>query len=464
MDLASLGQIPSPEIDYLYSLRRGETRLGLVSTRRLFALLGHPERGVPMAHVAGTNGKGSTTALVAAMLQAGGLRVGRFTSPHVLSVEERITVDGQPIDPETLRQRIRELRPAIEQSGASFFEAMTAIAALHFRDAGVQAAAYEVGLGGRLDATNVIPSSVSVLTSVGHDHEAILGRGLRSVCREKLGIVKRGVRLVAALDRPDLVRLARETCARRRAALTLLPADAGRVLSVDLASGTRIELRAPIRLELVTRFLGAHQVRNVALAAHAVVEMHHRGVLDRPPDVVGGAARAFLPGRFQVLPPWKDDPTTVLDVGHNPEALLATLDVARTMRGRGRTVVVLGLMRDKKLGSAAPRLARFAHEVVLTAPRVERAWDPRVGLRFLPSGRGCARRTVVPEVGAALEHAFGSGAETVLIVGSHFLLGEAVPWLAARRALAPAALLQAPVQALAARPRQPTKRGSPTIR
>jgi dihydrofolate synthase/folylpolyglutamate synthase len=463
MDLASLGQVPSPEIDYLYGLRRGETRLGLASTRRLFALLGHPERSAPMAHVAGTNGKGSTTALIAAMLQAGRMRVGRFTSPHVLSVEERITVDGHPIDPETLRQRVRDLRPAIERSGASFFEAITAIAALHFRDAGVQAAVYEVGLGGRLDATNVIPSTVAVLTSVGHDHEAILGRGLRAVCREKLGIVKRGVRLVAALDRADLVRLARDTCARRRAPLTLLPSDAGRVLDVDLAAGTRIELRTPFPVQLVTPFLGAHQVRNVALAAHAVAEMHSRGVLDRPPDVVEGAARAFLPGRFQVLPAWKDDPTVVLDVGHNPEALQATLDIAGAVLGGTRTVVVLGLLRDKKLGPAARQLARFADEVVLTAPRVERAWNPRAGLRLLPRGRVYARRTVLPDVAAALDHALGSGAGAVLIVGSHFLLGEAVPWLAARRGLPPAALLLPP------RLERPLRRASsssesPTIR
>lgn len=444
MDLASFGQVPSPEIDYLYSLRRGETRLGLASTRRLMALLGHPERGIPMAHIAGTNGKGSTTALAAAMLQAGGLRIGRFTSPHVLSVEERIAVSGRPIDPDTLRRRVRELRPYIDRCGASFFEAMTAIAAMHFRDARVEAAVYEVGLGGRLDATNVIPSTVSVLTSVGHDHEAILGRGLLAVCREKLGIVKRGVPLFAALERVDLAREARNVCARRRAPCVLLPEDPGRVLDVDLLNGTEIELRVPFPARVVTRLLGAHQLRNVALAAQAVTEMERRGAIGRAPDVVAGAARAHLPGRFQVMPPWPGDPTIVLDVGHNPEALHATLDIlAAVLRGE-RMAVVLGLLRDKKLSGAAGRLATMADEIVLTAPQVARSWDPRAGRRLFPAGAGRARCTVVPQVDAALEHALGTGAGVVLVVGSHYLLGEVVPMLAARRGVAPSSLLELP--------------------
>jgi dihydrofolate synthase/folylpolyglutamate synthase len=354
-----------------------------------------------MAHVAGTNGKGSTTALVAAMLQAGGLRVGRFTSPHVLSVEERITVDGRPIDPRRSAAsgsaaRHRKVRPSSKPRR---------------RRAPLRRACRR-RLRGRLGGRPTPPTSSRLRSRSDqrrHDHEAILGRGLRSVCRESSGIVKRGVRLVAALARPDLVRLARQTCAQRRAALTLLPPDAGRVLSVDLASGTRIELRAPFPVQLVTRFLGAHQVRNVALAAHAVVEMQHRGVLARPPDVVAGAARAFLPGRFQVLPPWQDDPTVVLDVGHNPEALEATLDVASAMPDRGRTVVVLGLMRDKKLGAAAPRLARFADEVVLTSPRVVRAWDPRRGATPGGAVRAAHRRRRVRRHSTRLRSGAGTG-------------------------------------------------------
>ena len=213
----------------------------------------------------------------------------------MLGVEERICVDGASITTDEFRRRVRELRPYIDRAGASFFEAMTAIAALHFHDADIDVAVYEVGLGGRLDATNAIPSSVSVLTSVGHDHEAILGRGLRAVCREKLGIAKPGVPFFAGLERPDLIRLARDHCARRRAPLTFLPANPGRVLRLDLETGTHLELEVPAPMRVVTRFLGAHQLRNVALAALAVTELSRRGAIARPADIAAGAAHAFLP-------------------------------------------------------------------------------------------------------------------------------------------------------------------------
>ena len=447
MDLRSAAQPDSPEIRYLYDLRAGAARLGLASTRRLLRSLGSPELALPMLHVAGTNGKGSTTAFAAAMLQAGGLRVGRFTSPHVLRCEERIGVDGVRIDPESFRARVRELRPSLDRAGASFFEAMTAIAALHFRDAGCDVAVYEVGLGGRLDSTNAIPSSGSVITSLGHDHEEILGRGLRAVCAEKLGIVKRGVPLHAHLERSDLVRLARTHCSRRGAPLILLPRDAGRALGLDLWDGMHFELRLPYPIRLWSRFLGAHQARNAALASLAVLSLRDRGVVSRHPDLAAGAARAFLPGRFQVLPSVGGMPTVVLDVGHNPEALHATLDVAERVLPGERPVIVLGLLADKKLGGAAVRLAHFAQRIILTAPHVTRAWDPAEALDQLPRGRRLARVEVVPDVARAIDRAIAvcDGAP-VLVLGSHYLLGEAVPALASRRDLEPELLLQPPAE------------------
>ncbi len=443
MDRPSVAETLDPQLAALFGLRRGETRLGLSSTRRLLRLAGDPARGMPVVHVAGTNGKGSTTALAAAMLQAAGLRVGRFTSPHVLRVEERICVDGQPIPTDTFRRRIGDLWPLIERTGASFFEAMTALGAQHFRDEKCDVAVYEVGLGGRLDSTNVLPASVSVLTSVGNDHESILGRGLRNVCREKLGIAKRGVPFFAALERPDLVALAQEFCRARRAPLTLLPADCGRVVAMGLESGMQFDLRFPVAGRINTRLFGVHQVRNTALAAAAVQELWQRGVIDRPPDILAGAARAFMPGRFQVLLPYRREPAMVLDVGHNPQALAATLDVAAKLLPGIRPRVVLGLLRDKRLGSAAARLAAFAREIVLTAPAMDRSWDARAAQREFPTGQQAAKVRVLPRVADALEWALESAPHgtPVFVLGSHYLLGEAVPLLAARRGVAPDVLL-----------------------
>ena len=436
MDLPSLFQPRTPEIQFLYGLRRGKTRLGLDSTRRLLRALGSPERGVPMLHVAGTNGKGTTTALAASVLQASGLRVGRFTSPHLLRVEERICVDGVPIAPEEFAARVRDTRRWIARADASFFEAMTALAALHFREAGVQAAVYEVGLGGRLDSTNALPSSVSVITSIGHDHEAILGSGLPAVCREKLGIARRGTPLHAALPEPELAELARVHCGRTGTPLRLLPSDAARVLRLDLGSGMHFELRGARPEPLWTRFLGVHQARNAALAASAVHDLAalHLGGLRA--DVAAGMARAFFPGRFQVLPAGDGMPLVVLDVAHNPESLQATLALARELLPASRPIVILGMLRDKRQDGVIAQLAGWARRLVLTTPHVERAWDLAAVCARFESEAGELPVVVETDIAAALAHAQQDAPAPVLVLGSHYLVGEALPILAAERQLA----------------------------
>ena len=433
----------APEIAALYALRRGEVRLGLASTRRLLRRLGSPERDIPILHIGGTNGKGSTTAFAAAMLQAGGMRVGRYTSPHVLHVEERICVDGEPIPAGDLHARVRELWPEFKRCGASFFEAMTALAALHFHDAKVDVAVYEVGLGGRLDSTNALPASASIVTSIGHDHEAILGRGLRNVCREKLGIVRRSVPFFGGFTRPDLVRMAHEHCAARRAPCTMLPETVGRARALDAHSGMEFELHVPEPMVLRSRLLGAHQIRNAALAVAGVGALAARGVLRRRPDPVAGAAQAFLPGRFQLLPPDALSPAIVLDVGHNPEALHTTLDTWEQVFPGVRPIVVLGLMRDKRLDDAGIRLSQRARVLILTTPTVERAWDAARAQAQFPSGRGRARVLVVPGVAAAVQRALiEAGDAPVLVLGSHYLLADVIPILAAARGVSAETLLR----------------------
>lgn len=447
MDLPSPAQELTPEIRFLYGLRRGTTRLGLESTRQLLDFLGAPERDVPVVHVAGTNGKGSTTAYAAAMLQAAGLRVGRFTSPHILSVEERVCVDGIPIGRDEFAARVRALRPWIERAGASFFEAMTAIAASVFRDAGVAAAVYEVGLGGRLDATNALPVTVSVVTSIGHDHEAILGRGLRAVCAEKLGIVRAGVPLHAALGRSDLVRLARERCATLGAPLHLLPADRARVLSMALGGGMHfaLSLGADER-SLWTHFLGAHYAQNAALAAAATAEALRLLGVERNFDLQQATAAAYLPARCQFVAGGVGAPPVILDVAHNPEALQSTFAVLRVVLGTTRPVVILGMMRDKRLGHSAALLQDWARALWLTAPRVERAWNPQqTAARLRPRLAGLPVVTE-PDACTALAGALRDGAP-VIVIGSHYLVGEVVPFLAAQRGVPPQALVTAPAAA-----------------
>jgi dihydrofolate synthase/folylpolyglutamate synthase len=446
MDLPSFLEPSTPETRFLYGLRRGKTRLGLQSTRRLLRALGSPEADMPILQVAGTNGKGSTTALSAAILQASGMRVGRFTSPHLLQVEERISVDGVQIDSDTFARRVRDIRGPIERCGASFFEAMTGLAALHFRDAGVDAAVFEVGLGGRLDSTTALPAHVTVIASIGHDHEAILGHGVAAICDEKLGIVRPGVPLHVAIEQADLVQRARAHCDRLGAPFRPVSADAARVLELDLWSGMRLDLTYPQPLRVWTRLLGRHQARNTALAAAATLELASRMGRGAAIDIESGCARAFMPGRFQVLEPVGGEPIFILDVAHNPESLHATLDVAElVLRGR-RVSVVLGMLRDKRFDGVVPRLPALTRHLVLTQPANERAWDVQTAeteVGAMPEATSL-QVTAIADVRAALAAAWAAQPEVVLVLGSQYLLGEVVPILAEWRGVSPQALVAPP--------------------
>lgn len=443
MELPSFLESNTPETRFLFGLRRGKTRLGLQSTRRLLRALGSPERRLPIVQVAGTNGKGSTTALSAAILQASGLRVGRFTSPHLLQVEERICVDGMPIDSDTFARRVREIRPHIERTGASFFESMTALAALHFRDSGVEAAVFEVGLGGRLDSTTALPACSTVITSIGHDHEAILGQGLLAICHEKLGIVRPGVPLFAALERPDLVLAAQQLCKRLGAPLELVPERAARLLHLDLWAGMQFELDFPESLRLWTCLLGQHHMRNAALAIAATGTLARSLSREVRLDFETGCARAFMPGRFQVLEPMPREPVFILDVAHNPESLHATLNVAEQVLDGLRVSVVLGMLRDKRYDGVIGRLARCTEHLILTQPTNARAWEVKqveAEIRTAEDRPG-PRLEVVPSVRTALEAARSGVPDVVLVLGSQYLLGEVVPVLAGWRGITPRALV-----------------------
>ncbi len=333
------------------------------------------------------------------------------------------------------------MRGAIERADASFFESITAIAACAFRDAGVDVAVYEVGLGGRLDSTNALPATTSVITGIGHDHEAILGRGLQAICAEKLGIARPGVPLFASLHRDELVEQARQHCKRVEAPFHLVPDGATRIHEMRLDAGTRFDLLLDEEYDsLWTRFFGAHQVRNAATATAAAGELLRLRFPKHKLDVRTAVARAFLPGRFQVLPPRHGEPMLVLDVAHNPESLCATLDIAAQVLASPRPTVVLGMLRDKKLTGVVERLRRVAARLVLTQPRVARAWDAHQVAADLRAQLGHVAVSVEPQAEAAVAQVCDAG-ETALVLGSHYLIGELLPGLARRRGTTAEALV-----------------------
>ena len=403
----------------------GGIRWGLDRTRRLLAAVGDPHLSFRTLHVGGTNGKGSVAATLASVLRRAGMVTGLYTSPHLCTFRERIQVDGVPISEDQVVAAASRLWPHIRREEPSFFEATTAIAFLALADAGVEVAAVEVGLGGRLDATNVVRPDVVALTNVALDHAQYLGDTIAAVAREKAGIIKPGVPVVTAEPPGEAREIFRHEAAELGAPLTVL--EAGEVRCVEVTrAGTRFRLSSAVwgELDLFTPLIGGHQALNAALA----VRVLERLAPERRPcvaEVVDGVAAVRWPGRAQIL--HENGRTWVLDVAHNPAgvvALAATLDALSLPRP---IALVVGILGDKDWSAMLPPLVRSADHSILTVPPTapaHRRWDPFEALRATPD----VVADVVPDFLAALDRARErAGARgTVVVTGSFHTVGDAL--------------------------------------
>ncbi|MHB8078965.1 MAG: bifunctional folylpolyglutamate synthase/dihydrofolate synthase [Candidatus Krumholzibacteriia bacterium] len=408
-----------PELAWLFDLNRFGIRPGLERVAALLAGLGHPERGLRTIVVAGTNGKGSATRLLAALLGAAGHKVACYTSPHLLRVYERLELDGEPCDPARFAAAAVRLRPAIERLDASWFEALTAIALDLCREAGCELLCCEAGLGGRLDATNALPAVATLLTSVALDHEQQLGDTLAQIAAEKLGLLKPGAPLFCAV--PEALR-AQVFAAGVAAGSPVHFLDEQAVLTLPDATGrwdlaTRRGVRAGLP-PLAAPWLR----RNAALALLCVDELAARGLVRAPADPAAALAGAFLPGRHQHV---LTSPDWIFDTAHNGEALRATLGTFLARPVAGRRLVLLGSMREKALDDGVGELLRRCDHVVaapVALPRTRTAAE----LAELLGGWRLAGFEVAPDLGAALARLgrLTAAADAVLVTGSCFTVAE----------------------------------------
>ena len=360
-------------------------------------MLGHPERHFPTIHIGGTNGKGSTCAFVANELRAQGWRVGLYTSPHLVSACERITVDGVPIGEDAFAAWTAQLKPHIERLDASFFEATTAIAFADLAARDVDIAVIEVGLGGRLDATNVLTPLVTAVTKIALEHVEYLGSDLKGIAREKAGIAKPKVPFVTGEADPDIrAELVKE--AKRRGADPIITVD------------TTLRPRKDTQLGLK----GRHQVAN-ALVAHAVLN-----ALPAPFGPVGknlpvSFANAYIPGRFEVRGKW------IFDVAHNPDGMRV---VAQAIAESGRTIrrplhALVGIRNDKDWRAMLDSLRPLVDRLTLTVP-------PSIPLMQRWSIEDMGPDVVFePDFERAL-HDIQEGAGTILVTGSFHTVGDAM--------------------------------------
>ena len=420
------------DLAYLFRLEQFGIKFGLDSIETLLARLGHPERAFRSVHVAGTNGKGSVTAMVDTALRRAGYRSARYTSPHLIDLSERFVVDGKPVDAASIRAAAADVRHAIESLRAegallalpTFFEATTALAFELFRRAAVEVAAVEVGLGGRLDSTNVIQPVVSAITSIDFDHQQYLGSTLGEIAYEKAGIIKPGVPIVvgdvgpeawAVIERTATERGAGLIRARDGVAVTALPAGAG--------SDNVFRLRTPARdygtIKLSLR--GAHQTANAIVAVRLLEAMDARGVAIAPSAIVAGLEQVSWPGRLErrLLPGGRE---LILDAAHNPAGAAA---LASYLTGVGGTppVLVFAAMRDKDARGMLRVLLPAVDRVIVTKAASSRSADPDA---LAADVRAIAPDQAVDVVASPIDALNAAWAlqSRVVVAGSIFLLGD----------------------------------------
>ncbi len=400
-------------IDFLFSLERLGMKFGLENINALCEALGRPERAFRSVHIAGTNGKGSVTVMVETALRAAGHRTGRYTSPHLVRLEERFVIDGREITTDALREVLARVQHALDglmRAGTltacpTFFECATAAAFLLFRDAHVEVAVLEVGLGGRLDATNVVQPLVTAITSIDFDHQAQLGDSLAAIAREKAGIVKPGVPLVCGPVPAEARAAIEEMCAQRQA--PVVHADAP-LLAARGFGGITLALA------------GRHQRDNAAVAVALLDQLAARGVSVPDAAIRVGLTDAAWPARLERRSHRGRE--VLLDAAHNPAGARA---LASHLQESGWTGVTLlfGAMRDKDTRGMLAPLAPFCARVVCTTAPGERA-------ATATELAAAARQVVPPHVSveaiddpaAALAHALAAGGR-IVAAGSIFLIG-----------------------------------------
>jgi len=414
-------------------------RLGLENITALLRSQDDPQEGIPAVLVAGTNGKGSVTTFLTSILRASGLRTGTFYSPHLFRINERIRVDGEEIPSPDLDRIIRRLRKTYDETRFTFFEGVTAAAAIWFRERGVDAAVYEVGLGGRLDATRLVDAKVTVISGISIDHSEHLGRTRAKILDEKLGITRSGVPLVASLPARALEERAARHCARAGIPFHPVPGETSRSRGRIDADGTTFgkdagmtfSLATPLRDygEVTTGMIGAHQILNAATAVRSA-EMFLPGRRPGRPAVRKGLAEASLAGRFQIL---KGEPRTILDVSHNEEALCASLDTLLSLSPPERNVIVFGVMARKQLGRFPEKAMRSARDMILVPLKDEgAAGRDELLSRFsgIPAAAGRVMAELRPVRGMhgaiKLAGRLAGPGDTVLVLGSHIAVEEAV--------------------------------------
>ncbi|MDQ7787159.1 MAG: folylpolyglutamate synthase/dihydrofolate synthase family protein [Thermodesulfovibrionales bacterium] len=435
-------------VQYLYSLQKYGIKFGLENITRLAALLDNPHESFLSVHVAGTNGKGSTSAMIASILQAAGFRTGLFTSPHLVSFTERIRINSQEIKEHEVIDLSGEIRERVLQCNdfsPTFFEVVTALALLYFKRKQVDIAVFETGMGGRLDATNIIHPMLTVITTISYDHKEFLGARLEEIAREKAGIIKSGIPVVSSRQEPEAERVLKEKTGKENTEISFYGHDFSSVLKQEETGGIRFDYRQGKELSLNDLFVplpGEHQMENASVAIKAVELCSQHLSFLKPlgrensglfcsinhQSIREGLNAVSWPGRLQLFHGF---PPVVLDGAHNPSAatVLARALERTFLKKYQNIILVLGVMDDKDIRGIMEPLLPIASGIILTAPDYRRAAKPDK-LERIAQSLGYSNLTAVPTVHQALDIAkalaVSLGDDSLVVVtGSFYTIGEA---------------------------------------
>ncbi|OPX59277.1 MAG: bifunctional folylpolyglutamate synthase/ dihydrofolate synthase [Methanomassiliicoccales archaeon PtaB.Bin215] len=425
-----MSQALREDLQWLYSLESTGIKLGLSNVRLLLKELGDPQERFGTIHVAGSNGKGSVSAMGASILRSAGYRTGLYTSPHLVRFTERMTVDGKEMSEACLAKHVTEMRELASSARVprplTFFEITTALAFLHFSESGVEEAVVEVGMGGRLDATNVIRPRCCVITPISVEHTAYLGDTLSKIAYEKASIIKDGVPVICSPQDPKAARVISWMAECRGSAARFLGRDFQYECVGQDLEGTTVRLDS-LGAEVRLGMLGRYQCQNAAVAAEAALEVGKDISITRD-SIVDGLFKARWPGRLDVV---RRSPLTVLDVTHTPDGAKAVASELTIFPGNPR-VMVVGMLRDKDARGAMAHLAPMFDQVICTSSTSPRALSPG---EMLEAARPFnASSQAVEGVGRAIDagRAIAGQGGLLFISGSLYTIGEAMQHLEVR--------------------------------
>jgi dihydrofolate synthase/folylpolyglutamate synthase len=410
-------------LHYLYSLQKYGIKFGLSKTSNLLKALGDPHRGQRYIHIAGTNGKGSVGAMVEAILIKAGMKVGFYSSPHLVRFTERFRINRKEIPFRDVAKLTSDLKAIIHPDNPpTFFEVTTAMALAYFAKEKTDIAIMEVGMGGRLDATNVIKPVVCGITNISLEHQFFLGSTLEKIAGEKAGIIKRGVDLVTAVTQPRVIQLIKKICEEKKAPFWRVGKDiryrtAG---STFHYTGLKHRLR---NIELGLK--GKFQIRNAAMAIALIEILEMKGLRIGSSDIRTGLRDTVWPGRMQIM---SKKPLILLDGAHNPKAIQALADSLQRELRLKRLILIIGVMADKDIRRIIQKIVQPANYVIYTRPEYYRSAEPKV-LEKNAANLG-RPGVVIPELSKAIERAkeIALPDDIILITGSLFTVGEALTY------------------------------------